>query len=530
VAPAHQIEVLEILIALDIEKVSRHVPEVLFGRGHLVGEDKDVLSMRNHGQSSGIVPWRQYDKERVAPHVPEAQMDSHALGQIEVPILSLDRAHNLRPKGIPAGNGRSVEISLGLEEPDDFGVVLDVERALDETAVPAWLPIHFLCGLREAGSLVLVVQEEDPIAHPFGAEELHTQPLRRRPQEGILKKLVSEPAVVSESGEGDHVIWSGFLISKRALFKPKSGLIRQKKNPKTFKKRLDIICRPDRNAVIRLNYHVMNTHNAVSRPQIRRRCRPFRSLLVAVAGALILTSFLAPRANATLLVYFNFEDGTLPTKSPPTPGVVDFTSDQTVAAGGDNPGGGIQMSLLTTNYPAGDFGSVSSLIPIGTTNQSAGDTDVPPATPGIAVNFNRSDGNNGTYIQFAVNATFFTNMSLSYAVNTNGNGFTTQTWNYSINGGATFTQFAQFTGLTGLQTLSATLPAGANNQPGLVIQIVFSGGQSNGVDDQTIIDNIQLNGVVIPEPATVMGGLLGVSGLCWHQRRRLIRFLRFRPA
>ena len=256
-----------------------------------------------------------------------------------------------------------------------------------------------------------------------------------------------------------------------------------------------------------------------------------RSLFLAVAGALFLTSALVPRANATLLVYFNFEDGTLPTKSPPTPGVVDFTSDQTVAAGGDNPGGGIQMSTLTTNYTAGDFGSISSLIPIGTTNQSAGDNDVPPKTQGVAVNFNTSGKNNGTYIQFAVNATFFQNMSLSYAVNTNGNGFTTQTWQYNLSGGVgAFTTFATFTGLTGLQTPSAALPAATNGQPGLVIRIVFSGGQSNGNDLQTIIDNIQLNGTVIPEPATVVGGLLGICGICWHQRRRLIRFARLRGA
>ena len=257
-----------------------------------------------------------------------------------------------------------------------------------------------------------------------------------------------------------------------------------------------------------------------------------RSLFLAVAGALFLTAALVPRANATLLVYFNFEDGAIP--NPPSPGSVDIMSDQTVAAGGDNPGGGIQMSTLTTNYTAGQFDSHSSLIPIGTTNQSAGDNDVPPKTPGIAVNFFNSQGNNNTYIQFAVNATFFTDMSLSYAVNTNGNGFSTQTWNYSIDGGATFTQFAQFTGLTGLQTLSAALPTGfptsADNQPGLVIRIVFSGGQSNGQDDQTIIDNIQLTGCVIPEPATVVGGLFGLCGLCWHQRRWLIRSLRLRRA
>jgi hypothetical protein len=258
-----------------------------------------------------------------------------------------------------------------------------------------------------------------------------------------------------------------------------------------------------------------------------------RSLFLAVAGALLLTAAFAPRANATLLVYFNFEDGTAG-KFGANPSTVDFQSDATVAAGGDNPGGGIQLTTITTNYTSGDFFSTSSLIPIGTDNQSAGDIDhppVPPGTPGLALALVRSNANNNTWIQFAVNATFFANMSLSYAVNTNGNGFTTQTWSFNTNGGVgAFTTFATFTGLTGEQILSANLPAGANAQANLVIRITFSGGQSNGTDTQTIIDNIQLNGTVIPEPATVVGGLFGLCGLCWHQRRRLIGFLPLRRA
>jgi hypothetical protein len=51
---------------------------------------------------------------------------------------------------------------------------------------------------------------------------------------------------------------------------------------------------------------------------------------------------------------------------------------------------------------------------------------------------------------------------------------------------------------------------------------------SNGNDTQTVIDNILLGGTVLPEPATVWGGLLGVCALCWHQRRRLIGFLPLR--
>ena len=66
--------------------------------------------------------------------------------------------------------------------------------------------------------------------------------------------------------------------------------------------------------------------------------------------------------------------------------------------------------------------------------------------------------------------------------------------------------------------------------PTSLLRLYFTGGQSNGVDLQILIDNIQINGTVVPEPATVAGGLLGVLGLCWFQRRRLIRSVRFRRA
>jgi hypothetical protein len=58
-------------------------------------------------------------------------------------------------------------------------------------------------------------------------------------------------------------------------------------------------------------------------------------------------------------------------------------------------------------------------------------------------------------------------------------------------------------------------------QPSLLIRLQFTNGQSNGNDLQNLIDNIQVNGTAVPEPATVAGGLLGVLGLCWFQRRRL---------
>lgn len=243
-----------------------------------------------------------------------------------------------------------------------------------------------------------------------------------------------------------------------------------------------------------------------------------RSLFLAVTGALLLTAAFVPRANAqTVLKYFNFEDST-------TGAAPDFVADTNPP----NPGGGIQGGTMTINYgpgAQGDFASGPGLL----LNRTAGDIDT--ADPGQALNLRSSKDHNNSYIQFAVDATFFQTMTLSYATNNNGNGFTTQTAFYSIDGGATFTQFGQVTGLTaGSQIVSFPLPAAANNQPGLVIRIQFSGGKSNGQDLQTVIDNVQLTGTVVPEPATVASGVLGVMGLCWFQRRRLIRFVRWRHA
>jgi hypothetical protein len=56
--------------------------------------------------------------------------------------------------------------------------------------------------------------------------------------------------------------------------------------------------------------------------------------------------------------------------------------------------------------------------------------------------------------------------------------------------------------------------------------MVLTGGTSNGNNLESVIDNIRLDGTIVPEPTTVAGGLLGVLGLCWHQRRRLIRSVR----
>ena len=234
----------------------------------------------------------------------------------------------------------------------------------------------------------------------------------------------------------------------------------------------------------------------------------FRSLLVAVAGALMFTAAFAPTANAFVVVYYNFEDSTV--GGPP-----DFTTTGDV---GTQAG---PLTQMTTDYIVSDISSVTPGIPL---NVAPGELD----QNNLAIQLSHAKTNEGSCFQFTVNTFNLTQMSLSFAYNNNGNGFTTATFQYSTNGGTSFTPISTSTLTTGgnFVATSATVPMAAENQASVTFQICFTGGTSNGNNIQTVIDNVRLDAA--PEPATVMSGLLGACGLCWVQRRRLIRFVRLR--
>src|SRR5215813_12440601 len=83
------------------------------------------------------------------------------------------------------------------------------------------------------------------------------------------------------------------------------------------------------------------------------RSRVFGPLFGAIAGALLLTGAFVPRANATLIMYFNFEDtpNTDPGTGAPAGTAYDGFADAIPGTPGaldsDNTGGGIQFSKLT---------------------------------------------------------------------------------------------------------------------------------------------------------------------------------------
>jgi hypothetical protein len=236
-----------------------------------------------------------------------------------------------------------------------------------------------------------------------------------------------------------------------------------------------------------------------------RKC----SLFAAVVGALLFTAAFAPRANAVLVVLYNFEDSAL--KSAP-----DFTSV------GDL---GLQFPTMTTNYIAGDMSTTAGLAVNGVTGDEANN---------LALDLHRSADNNGNYLQFHVNTNPLVGMSLSFAINTMGNGFTSVELRYSNNGFASDTHSVGSFGISSStgQTITFAIPAAAEGQSDITFRLIFTGTNlSNGNNPQNVIDNVQLNArSVIPEPASVVGALLGACGLCWNQRRRLIRCLCFRHA
>ena len=274
-----------------------------------------------------------------------------------------------------------------------------------------------------------------------------------------------------------------------------------------------MICRFDKNAVIQLNYHAMNTNNAVLRPRIRGRSRRFRSLFIAAAGALILTAAFVPRANAILIVYYNFED-TFP----------DFTSE-TIPGQPQ-----MQTPVLETTYNLLNLRDRAG-IPLNVFGTRPGDTGVDPDANNHGLGMVRSSLNEGAYFQFHVNTTFLQGMSLSFAIATLGNGFDTVSFSYSINGGTTFIPAGSFTlaNIGPAIIVTFPVPVGAEGQSDVILRLTFTGGHSNGVNDQNTIDNIRLDTqTIIPEPATVVGGLLGALGLAWQQRKRLTRFARLR--
>ena len=298
-----------------------------------------------------------------------------------------------------------------------------------------------------------------------------------------------------------------------------------------------------------------------------------RSLFGAIAGALLLAAAFAPRAEAQtdLLYYWDFNlnstNPSIPSFSPPylsrDPGSFGHNADGSLAP--------LRQTLMIN-------GEGSNLIPSSNLNpfssgSAAGMTIQPNGTlvnayTNLDTNVQDIAGNNlqlrgsvagtqNTEYCFTLGGTQgmdfsgvggLSQVSISFALQQLGgaadaqnHGFTQLTLSYSLTGAnGSFTSFATFGSTTNaalsLQTLyptytalTALLPTVVNGHSSVWVSFCFTGSTNSSGNNITNIDNIQVIGAV-PEPTTVAGGLLGVLGLCWHQRRWFSRALRFRRA
>ena len=222
-----------------------------------------------------------------------------------------------------------------------------------------------------------------------------------------------------------------------------------------------------------------------------KRCRPrslpFRLLLIVAGTALLMAAF-APRANATLIAYFNFEGPA----GPPFP--VNLGS-----------AGSARSCLYDIQSPITIPPNMSATVGLPL-NVAAGDPD--PNLVGMGLR--RSSLNDPATFSFGLFSSqgIYDVTSVSFAIAANGNGFAQASVQMSTNGGGTFTTISGPQAIpNGPGTiLTFAVAAGTTlNVPNLILRLNFTGGQSNGNDLQNIIDNIQINGIIVPEPSDSRG-------------------------
>ena len=247
-----------------------------------------------------------------------------------------------------------------------------------------------------------------------------------------------------------------------------------------------------------------------------RRSLPFR-LLVILAGAFLLLAAFAPRANADCPACIRFYDFEAPVTPPENVGLGSHTP--ALEQGEVAPFALLFQNDDGTPYNLNNLSAESAPV-VGNTNLPVG------AQPNVlTLGLHRSGtGHLDIVMTFPSVVGIYNIQSVSFASRGSGNGFQNVQLQMSTNG-VNWTNLSVVTPIpTAVSTivLTNTLNVGGTlGVPNLLIRLQFLNGQSNGTDLQNLIDNIQVNGTIVPEPATVAGGLFGVLGLCWHQRRRL---------
>src|SRR5258705_5973783 len=182
-------------------------------------------------------------------------------------------------------------------------------------------------------------------------------------------------------------------------------------------------------------------------------------------------------------------------------------------------------SDLATDHGSGtlnsNFNPANILFAAGSTNNARlGD----PAGQALSLQGGTSNANNGRNITINVSTVGFPNIIVSLATHGTSTGFNSNQFQYSLDG-TTFIDFGSpYAPATGFGSLPivftiSSVP-GLNDNPNVVFRIVFTGATSSTGTNR--IDNIVVEGSseTIPEPATAVLLLTGLTSLYGIKRRR----------
>ena len=221
----------------------------------------------------------------------------------------------------------------------------------------------------------------------------------------------------------------------------------------------------------------------------------FRSALLCLAALLCF----APAARADALAVWNFNDSNL---------AADYGA-----------------GTLTTNLIAANVGFST---PGSSVNARMGD----PAGLSLALQNGTGGANNGASLTLNVSTAGFSNINVSFATQRTSTGFSSNQFQYSLDGvtfvdfGPAFTPPATFA----LVSFDLSSVTGLNHNPLAAFRIIFNGGSTTSSSGNNRIDNLVVEGdgasaTPVPEPATLSlfgAGLYGLATFGRHRRHKSI--------
>ena len=207
----------------------------------------------------------------------------------------------------------------------------------------------------------------------------------------------------------------------------------------------------------------------------------------------------------------------------------DWTFESFTAANGQNAG-----PYAAETHPTGMNGA-ATLVPSGTGTTT---TYSAPAGNGSLRSYSANNWAAGGYFQFSLGTTTVSNLGVSFDQNGSATGPSDFALFYSTDNATTFTEvgttsYKILAGVTWSTTTATTLTSHSYDLTGLTDFSTATGVVFRIVDQDTTaingttvttagtdrVDNFIVSQV--PEPATVLGGLLLLVAAGWSQRRRL---------